>query len=90
MILISFLTALLFLGGWLSPFQGWCGTDGIAGMLAAPASQWRCPGAARRLEHLADERGRLAACRHALIPRSAGTDLEVIVHHDRAKVGDVA
>ena len=27
MILISFLTALLFLGGWLSPFQGWFGTD---------------------------------------------------------------
>jgi NADH-quinone oxidoreductase subunit H len=23
MILISFLTALLFMGGWLSPFQGW-------------------------------------------------------------------
>ena len=40
MILISFLTALLFLGGWLSPFQGWFGTDGIPGMLAAPGIHW--------------------------------------------------
>ena len=40
MILISFLTALLFLGGWLSPFQGWFGTEGVAGMLAAPGIHW--------------------------------------------------
>jgi NADH-quinone oxidoreductase subunit H len=35
MILVSFLTALLFCGGWLSPFQGW--TDG---WLAAPGWWW--------------------------------------------------
>ena len=40
MILVSFLTALLFLGGWLSPFQGWLGTEGVAGMLAAPGTHW--------------------------------------------------
>ncbi|WP_395792034.1 NADH-quinone oxidoreductase subunit NuoH [Aquimonas sp.] len=35
MILISFLAALLFLGGWLSPFQGW-----IEGPLAASGPWW--------------------------------------------------
>lgn len=35
MILISFLTALLFLGGWLSPFQGW-----VEGPLAEPGPWW--------------------------------------------------
>jgi NADH-quinone oxidoreductase subunit H len=35
MILISLLAALLFLGGWLSPFQGW-----IEGPLAAPSVLW--------------------------------------------------
>ena len=35
MILISFLTALLFMGGWLSPFQGW--TDGFLGQ---PSILW--------------------------------------------------
>jgi NADH-quinone oxidoreductase subunit H len=35
MILISFLAALLFLGGWLSPFQGW-----IDGPLAASGPWW--------------------------------------------------
>ena len=60
------------------------------GRLAAPASERRCPGAARRLEHLADERGGLAAGRHALVPRSAGADLEVVVLHGRTKESDVA
>ncbi|MFA5685423.1 MAG: NADH-quinone oxidoreductase subunit NuoH [Lysobacteraceae bacterium] len=35
MILISFLTALLFLGGWLSPFQGWGW-----GLLSEPSMFW--------------------------------------------------
>ncbi len=35
MILISFLTALLFMGGWLSPFQGL-----IGGPLGAPSPVW--------------------------------------------------
>jgi len=35
MILISFLTALLFMGGWLSPFQGWGW-----GFLSAPSPLW--------------------------------------------------
>ncbi len=35
MILISFLTALLFMGGWLSPFQGWVG-----GFLGEPGVWW--------------------------------------------------
>jgi len=35
MILVSFLAALLFLGGWLSPLQGW-----IGGPLAAPGWWW--------------------------------------------------
>ena len=35
MILISFLAAILFLGGWLSPFQGW-----IDGPLGAPSFIW--------------------------------------------------
>jgi NADH-quinone oxidoreductase subunit H len=35
MILISFLTALLFMGGWLSPFQGW-----LSGPLAASGVWW--------------------------------------------------
>ena len=35
MILISFLAALMFLGGWLSPFQGWVG-----GPLGAPSFVW--------------------------------------------------
>lgn len=59
------------------------------GRLPASASERRCPGAARRLEHLADERGRLPAGGHALVPRSAGTDLEVIVLHDRVQASDV-
>jgi NADH-quinone oxidoreductase subunit H len=36
MILISFLAALLFLGGWMSPFQGW----GL-GFLSASGPWWR-------------------------------------------------
>lgn len=35
MILVSFLAAVLFLGGWLSPFQGW-----IGGPLGAPGWWW--------------------------------------------------
>jgi NADH-quinone oxidoreductase subunit H len=35
MILVSFLTAIMFLGGWLSPVQGWMG-----GPLAAPGPWW--------------------------------------------------
>jgi len=35
MILISFLTALLFFGGWLSPFQGW-----IGGILGESGPHW--------------------------------------------------
>jgi NADH-quinone oxidoreductase subunit H len=35
MILVSFLAAVLFLGGWLSPFQGW-----LEGPLAAPGPWW--------------------------------------------------
>src|SRR6201986_418148 len=35
MILVSFLASLLFLGGWLSPFQGW-----IGGPLAVPGWWW--------------------------------------------------
>ena len=35
MILVSFLTALLFMGGWLSPFQGW-----LAGPLGEPGVWW--------------------------------------------------
>ena len=35
MILISFLAAIMFLGGWLSPFQGWVG-----GPLGAPSFVW--------------------------------------------------
>jgi NADH-quinone oxidoreductase subunit H len=37
MILISALTAVFFLGGWLSPFQGWLGPDS---MLGAPGLFW--------------------------------------------------
>jgi len=40
MILVSFLTALLFLGGWLSPFQGWLSEDGALGLLAMPGTHW--------------------------------------------------
>jgi NADH-quinone oxidoreductase subunit H len=35
MILISFLAAIMFMGGWLSPFQGW-----IGGILGAPSFIW--------------------------------------------------
>ena len=35
MILVSFLTAIMFLGGWLSPVQGW-----MAGPLATPGPWW--------------------------------------------------
>ena len=35
MILVSFLTAIMFLGGWLSPLQGW-----MSGPLAAPGPWW--------------------------------------------------
>ncbi len=35
MILVSFLASLLFLGGWLSPFQGWVG-----GVLGQPSWIW--------------------------------------------------
>ena len=35
MILVSFLTSLLFMGGWLSPFQGWVG-----GFLGDPSVFW--------------------------------------------------
>jgi NADH-quinone oxidoreductase subunit H len=35
MILVSFLTAIMFLGGWLSPVQGW-----MDGPLAAPGPWW--------------------------------------------------
>jgi NADH-quinone oxidoreductase subunit H len=38
MILVSFLAALLFLGGWLSPFQGWVG--GPLHFLAVPGWWW--------------------------------------------------
>jgi NADH-quinone oxidoreductase subunit H len=37
MILISALTAVFFLGGWLSPFQGWFGADTLLG---APSFFW--------------------------------------------------
>jgi NADH:ubiquinone oxidoreductase subunit H len=37
MILISFLTALMFLGGWLSPFPGFLGLPGRPGIWLAPA-----------------------------------------------------
>lgn len=37
MILISALTAVFFLGGWLSPFQGWLGEDSLLG---APGLFW--------------------------------------------------
>ena len=37
MILISALTAVFFLGGWLSPFQGWFGADTLLG---APGFFW--------------------------------------------------
>jgi NADH-quinone oxidoreductase subunit H len=39
MILVSFLAALLFLGGWMSPFQGWL-SGGLLGWLAAPGWWW--------------------------------------------------
>jgi NADH-quinone oxidoreductase subunit H len=37
MILISALTAVFFLGGWLSPFQGWFAADSLLG---APGFFW--------------------------------------------------
>ena len=40
MILVSFLTSLLFMGGWLSPLQGWIGADSALGFLAAPGTWW--------------------------------------------------
>ena len=39
MILVSFLSATLFLGGWLSPFQGWL-SGGLLGWLAVPGWWW--------------------------------------------------
>jgi NADH-quinone oxidoreductase subunit H len=39
MILVSFLTALLFMGGWLSPFQGWF-DGGLLAFLATPGIWW--------------------------------------------------
>jgi NADH-quinone oxidoreductase subunit H len=39
MILVSFLAALLFMGGWLSPFQGWL-SGGVLNFLAAPGIHW--------------------------------------------------
>ena len=39
MILVSFLTALLFMGGWLSPLQGWF-DGGMLAFLAAPGVWW--------------------------------------------------
>ena len=42
MILISALTAIFFLGGWLSPFQGWTflGDEGPLSILRAPSFFW--------------------------------------------------
>ena len=39
MILVSFLAATLFLGGWLSPFQGWL-SGGMLAALAKPGWWW--------------------------------------------------
>jgi NADH-quinone oxidoreductase subunit H len=39
MILVSFLCATLFMGGWLSPFQGWL-SGGLLGWLAVPGWWW--------------------------------------------------
>ena len=39
MILVSFLAATLFLGGWLSPFQGWL-SGGMLAVLAKPGWWW--------------------------------------------------
>ncbi len=38
MILISFLTAIFFVGGWLSPFDGWPGVGNT--ILATPSFGW--------------------------------------------------
>lgn len=40
MILVSFLAALMFLGGWLSPFQGWAEAWGPLQILGAPGIWW--------------------------------------------------
>ena len=40
MLLISALTAVLFCGGWLSPFQGISPADSALGFLAAPSFGW--------------------------------------------------
>ncbi|MFM7066068.1 MAG: NADH-quinone oxidoreductase subunit NuoH [Gammaproteobacteria bacterium] len=40
MILISVLTATMFLGGWLSPLDGYLSVDGPLGWLAAPSFLW--------------------------------------------------
>jgi NADH-quinone oxidoreductase subunit H len=41
MILISGLTAVFFLGGWASPFEGWLFLDGTAlAFIAAPSVGW--------------------------------------------------
>ena len=40
MILVSFLTSLLFLGGWLSPLQGWIAPDSAFGVLSASGPWW--------------------------------------------------
>jgi NADH-quinone oxidoreductase subunit H len=40
MILISTLAPILFLGGWLSPFEGYLAADGVLGFLTAPSFFW--------------------------------------------------
>ena len=40
MILISLLTATLFMGGWLSPLDGYVAADGALAALAAPSFLW--------------------------------------------------
>jgi NADH-quinone oxidoreductase subunit H len=40
MILIAGLTAIFFLGGWLSPFAGWGLEGGSLGFLASPSLGW--------------------------------------------------
>ena len=40
MILISLLTATMFLGGWLSPLDGYVAADGALAALAAPSFLW--------------------------------------------------
>jgi NADH-quinone oxidoreductase subunit H len=40
MILISLLTATLFMGGWLSPLDGYVSADGALAALAAPSFLW--------------------------------------------------